>query len=61
VVVRVRKAVRHLSLRPEVLASTGAQNEASWREMMSRIDAREREREGRLRKAEKALNALTMS
>ena len=62
VVVRVKKAVRRLVLRPEVLEMpSGTDNEVSWREMLERIDARDREIEQRLACAEKALNRLSLS
>ena len=61
-VVRVRKAVRRLALRPRLLAEpSGADNEANWRQMLSELDARDRDAERRLAEAEAALNRLTLS
>lgn len=60
-VVRVRKAVRRLALRPQVLEPTGAETQASWDAMIARIEARDREIERRLARAEQALNRLTLS
>jgi hypothetical protein len=61
VVMRVKKAVRRLALRPDVFeAPSGTDNELSWREMLARVDAQEREIEQRLARAEKALNRLSL-
>ena len=57
-VLRMKKAVRRLSLRPQALEPTGADNEASWQQMLSRIDERDRDIERRLAQAERALNKL---
>jgi deoxyadenosine/deoxycytidine kinase len=57
-VLRMKKVVRRLSLRPDVLEPTGVDNEASWQQMLSRIDERDREIERRLAQAERALNKL---
>ena len=61
VVVRMRKAVRRLALRPKPLVEpSGAENEAEWRSMLSRLDADERDAEQRLARAEQALNKLSL-
>ena len=62
VIVRMRKAVRRLALRPKLLVEpTGAETEAEWQSMLSRIEARDLEVEQRLTQAERALNKLTLS
>ena len=62
VVLRMRKVVRRLALRPLALDErTGAENEADWQSMLSAIEARDREAERRLARAEAALNKLTLS
>ena len=61
VVLRVRKAVRQLAHREETADLSGAQNEASWQNMLDRVEQRDREIEARLARAERALNRLTLS
>ena len=61
VVLRVRKAVRQLARREETADLSGAQNEASWHNMLDRVEQRDREIESRLARAERALNRLTLS
>jgi transcription elongation GreA/GreB family factor len=61
VVLRVRKAVRQLARREETADLSGAQNEASWQNMLDRVEQRDREIEARLARAERALNRLTLS
>lgn len=59
VVLRVRKAVRRLAFDPlELEQSTGTENVAGWKNMMSRVRQRDREIERRLAQAERALNRL---
>ena len=58
---RVRKAVRRLARRPEMVDLSGAQNEASWQDMLARVENRDREIERRLARAEQALNRLSLS
>ncbi len=59
---RIKKAVRRLALRPLALdGRAGAENEAEWQSMLSRIYARDREAEQRLAQAEAALNRLNLS
>jgi hypothetical protein len=60
-VLRVKKAVRRLVPRPEVLEQSGAATQADWDAMISRMDAQDREAERRLAQAERALNRLTLS
>ena len=61
-VLRMKKAVRRLALRPELLEEpTGAETEAEWQSMLSRIEARDRDAEQRLARAEAALNKLSLS
>ncbi len=58
-VLRVRKAVRHLSgLGEDDLARSGEWNEQSWQAMIARMRSRDREVERRLNRAEQALNRL---
>ena len=58
----MKKAVRRLALRPLALDErTGAENEAEWRSMLSALEARDRDAEQRLARAEAALNKLTLS
>ncbi len=62
VVLRVKKAVRRLAFRPDVLEEpSGAETEAEWQSMLSRLEARDRDAEQRLARAEAALNKLTLS
>jgi len=56
-VVKMRRAVRHLSRGRETEPS-GAQNEASWQRMLSALETREGDLEYRLAEAERALNRL---
>ena len=60
VVVRVRKAVRRLVRRPELVEPTGPEIEASWQQMLDGVHARDREAERRLARAERALNRLSL-
>ena len=60
-VLRVKKAVRRLALRPKALGQSGAATQADWDAMISRMDARDAEAERRLAQAERALNKLTLS
>ena len=57
-VLRVRRAVRRFAKRPEELASTGPENQASWDRMMTRYRPVETETERRLRAVERELNRL---
>jgi len=57
-VLRVRRAVRRLAKRPEELASTGLENQASWDRMMTRYRPVETETERRLKAVERELNRL---
>ena len=57
-VLRVRRAVRRLAPRPEALASTGQDNQASWDRMLSRYRPAETETERRLKDVERELNRL---
>ena len=57
-VLRVRRAVRRLAPRPEHLASTGQENQASWDRMLSRFARTESDVERRLRSVERELNRL---
>lgn len=60
VVVRVRKAVRHLAgLGEEEFARSGERNEQNWQAMIARVQMRDREVERRLRRAERGLNRLS--
>ena len=58
---RVRKAVRRLKARGDEAETSGAQNQARWQAMLSKIDERDRAIERRLAEAEKALNKLNLS
>ena len=60
-VLRVKKAVRRLALRPKSLEQSGASTQADWDAMISRMEARDSETERRLAQAERALNKLTLS
>ncbi len=60
-VLRVKKAVRRLALRPQALEQSGASTQADWDAMISRMEAHDRETERRLAQAERALNKLTLS
>jgi hypothetical protein len=57
-VLRVRRAVRRLAPRPEELASTGQENQASWDRMLSRFGRAESDTERRLKAVERELNRL---
>jgi hypothetical protein len=57
-VLRVRRAVRRLAPRPEELASTGQENQASWDRMLSRCGRVETDTERRLKAVERELNRL---
>lgn len=61
--VRVKKAVRRLARRPEIVEEepTGAETEAQWQEMLYRIEQANRESEQRLAAAERALNRLNLN
>lgn len=59
--VRVTKAVRRLARRPEPEEMSGAENEASWQQMLSRVESRDRDIEQRLSRAERALNRRDLS
>ena len=62
-VVQVRRAVRRLKARTEVVdpsEPSGARNEAHWQDMLSEIAARDRAAEDRLAAAERALNRLSL-
>ena len=59
-VLRVRKAVRHLAgLGEDEFELTGERNEQSWYDMLERVQYGDRERERRIRQAERALNRLS--
>ena len=61
-VLRMKKVVRRLALRPLALdGRTGPENEAEWHSMLSRMDEEDRAAEQRLARAEAALNKLTLS
>ncbi|MEO6013748.1 MAG: hypothetical protein ABIQ30_09225 [Devosia sp.] len=61
VVVRVKKAMRRLTPRFELVEPSGAQIEASWEQMIYEVRVRDRNAERRIIAAERALNRLTMS
>jgi hypothetical protein len=60
-VVRVRRAVRHVTgldaHEPEL---SGERNVESWDNMIAQVRGRDREYERRLRRAEQALNQLSL-
>ena len=56
-VLRVKRAVRHLS-RPEHLAPTGPETHASWQRMMARVGRPANDAEQRLAEVERELNRL---
>lgn len=56
-VLRVKRAVRRLS-RPEELAPSGQETQASWDRMMELVNRPRREAERRLADVERALNRL---
>lgn len=56
-VLRVKRVVSRLS-RPEDLAPTGAETQASWDRMMDMVNRPRREAERRLADVERALNRL---
>jgi len=57
-VLRVRRAVRRLAPRPEELAPTGPETQASWDSMISRFGRIESDTERRLKAVERELNRL---
>jgi hypothetical protein len=57
-VLRVKRAVRALSARPEELAPTGPETEASWRRMMDRMRRPDSDTERRMAAVERELNRL---
>ena len=60
--VRVRRAVRRLKGRAdEEVEVSGVHNEARWQEMLSQLEARDRDIEQRLAEAEAALNRLSLN
>ncbi len=60
-VVRVRRAVRHLTgLDGDEAELAGERIEQSWYDMMARMRSRDREVERRLNRAERALNRLSL-
>ena len=61
VVLRMRKAVRRLVRRPELIEPSGPEIEASWQRMLHGVYGPDREAERRLTRAERALNRLTLS
>ena len=61
VVVRVKKAVRRLTPKYELVEPSGAQIEASWEQMIYEVRQRDRDAERRFMAAERALNRLTRS
>ena len=61
VVLRVKQAVRRLAPRPEELAPTGQENQASWNRMFARYVRPETETERRLKAVERELNRLGLN
>ena len=57
-VLRVKRAVRRLTPRPEQLSATGAETQASWDRMLSRYGRVETDTERRLKAVERELNRL---
>lgn len=59
-VLRVRKAVRRLAgLGEDEFELSGERNEQSWYDMLERVQYGDRERERRIRQAERALNRFS--
>ncbi len=57
---RVKRAVRHWSFRPEELAPTGAETAASWQRMMERVKRPDSDTERRMAEVERELNRLRL-
>jgi hypothetical protein len=58
VILRVKRALRRLTPRPEELGSTGPETEASWERMLSRHKRPDFDTERRLKVVERELNRL---
>ena len=57
-VLRMKRAVRRYTRRPEEFAPTGPETAESWKAMLARLDSMETETERRLRAVERELNRL---
>ena len=57
-VLRVKRALRRFTPRPEELAPTGPETQASWDKMLSRVSRADFDTERRLRAVERELNRL---
>jgi hypothetical protein len=57
-VLRVKRAMRRFTPRPEELAPTGPETQASWDKMLSRVSRADFDTERRLRAVERELNRL---
>ena len=55
-VLRVKRAMRRFTPRPEELAPTGPETQASWDRMLSRVSRADFDTERRLRAVERELN-----
>ena len=57
-VLRVKRAMRRFTPRPEELAPTGPETQASWDKMLSRVSRADFDTERRLGAVERELNRL---
>jgi hypothetical protein len=58
VVLRVKRAMRRFTPRPEELAPSGPETQASWDRMLSRVSHADFDVDRRLRAVERELNRL---